>query len=362
MQEQNNILKQELLQLCIDYKINATRMLMTQRYSHLLQYVIDNTPSIISDAKFPLKMKIFWILNDLKDFPKCKICGKELTYTHYSILNGCKQTCSYACQRKLATQNSKITCLKRYGVTNGGGISTSLEKIRKTCLERYGATNVYASEYGKNISRKTCLKKYGKEHYQSTQEFKNKIKQINKEHFGVEFPLQNKDILRKAENTCLKKYGVKWAVQSNEVSKKVHRKYIYNQMYFDSKPEIAFYIWLSDVKNILDIDFEYQPNIVFQYCFDNKVHFYQPDFKVGDQFFELKGDHFFKDGKMILPFRQKNWSDKTYENMCRLYEAKHQCMVENNIIILSSNSYKFFLNYVNENYGKTFLTQFRKKG
>jgi len=37
-----------------------------------------------------------------------------------------------------------------------------------------------------------------------------------------------------------------------------------------------------------------------------------PDFRIGNEYIEIKGDHFFKDGKMILPYRKKEWSDEMY--------------------------------------------------
>ena len=64
---------------------------------------------------------------------------------------------------------------------------------------------------------------------------------------------------------------------------------------------------------------------------------YCPDFKVGDMLFEVKGDHFFENkdvhSKMICPF------DHSQDG---LYEAKHQCMLKNNVIILTSSEYAIF--------------------
>ena len=81
-------------------------------------------------------------------------------------------------------------------------------------------------------------------------------------------------------------------------------------MSFDSAPEVAFYIWLEDVKGILGIDFEHSPHVSFEYVHNGKKHIYMPDFRVGDQFFELKGDHFFRDGKIVNPYRDKSWTDE----------------------------------------------------
>ena len=54
-------------------------------------------------------------------------------------------------------------------------------------------------------------------------------------------------------------------------------------------------------------------------------------------YFEIKGDHFFKDknynNKMICPFDHSQDA---------LYEAKHQCMLKNNVIIITSTEYIMF--------------------
>lgn len=82
-------------------------------------------------------------------------------------------------------------------------------------------------------------------------------------------------------------------------------------MKFDSKPELAYYIWLRD----MNINFTCKPDISFTYSHCSKTYRYFPDFIVEGQVVEIKGDHFFKeDGSMQNPF------DHTQD---ALYEAKH---------------------------------------
>lgn len=71
--------------------------------------------------------------------------------------------------------------------------------------------------------------------------------------------------------------------------KSMRSKYSYAGISFDSCPEMAFYIWLSDVKDILNLDFEYSPDISFEYSYAGKRHVYMPDFRIFNQYFELKG-------------------------------------------------------------------------
>ena len=53
--------------------------------------------------------------------------------------------------------------------------------------------------------------------------------------------------------------------------------------------------------------------------------------RVDGKLYEVKGDQFFDGDKMINPY------DRSQDG---LYEAKHQCMIKNNIIILKENDIK----------------------
>ena len=44
-----------------------------------------------------------------------------------------------------------------------------------------------------------------------------------------------------------------------------------------------------------------------------------------------------------------------------LYEAKHQCMLQNNVKIIKTSMMRYVLQYIDETYGKNFLKQFKKK-
>ena len=125
----------------------------------------------------------------------------------------------------------------------------------------------------------------------------------------------------------------------------MHRKYLYDNLQFDSAPELAYYIWLKDN----NIKFQFQREQSFEYEHNGKKFLYFPDFFLEDeqQFVEIKGDHFFvESGQMICPFRKKKWSDERYEDECAKYEAKHQCMLKNNVKIMRSDEYLFFVQYI----------------
>lgn len=43
---------------------------------------------------------------------------------------------------------------------------------------------------------------------------------------------------------------------------------------------------------------------------------------------------------MFCPYRESDWTNEKYDWMCGLYEAKHQCMIDNNVTILRENTVK----------------------
>lgn len=82
---------------------------------------------------------------------------------------------------------------------------------------------------------------------------------------------------------------------------------------------------------------EYQPDIQFEYEYDGKKHIYQPDFLINGKIYEVKGDQFFEDDKMINPY------DRTFDG---LFESKHQCMLNNGVIILRNKHISNLSEYI----------------
>lgn len=113
-------------------------------------------------------------------------------------------------------------------------------------------------------------------------------------------------------------------------------------MTFGSSWEFLVYDFLIEH----NIQFEYQPDISIPYEYKGTHHTYHPDFKVGDRIIEIKGDNFFRinessgEEEMFCPYRNEDWSDEKYDWMCGLYEAKHQCMITNYVIILREQNIK----------------------
>lgn len=180
--------------------------------------------------------------------------------------------------------------------------------------------------------KQTCMEKYGSPTYMpyGSERFKNRMIEL---------------------------YGVEHNSQVHEFRLKQQQKLMYDGLCFGSSWELALYIWLKDN----NFKFEYQPNSNMWYEFDGKKHKYEPDFKIDGKFVEIKGNHFFDDnGVMKCPYRKKTWTDEQYVHQCALYEAKHQCMIQNDVQILLGEDCQQYLDYIEKMYGKGYLNQFKK--
>ena len=167
--------------------------------------------------------------------------------------------------------------------------------------------------------------------------------------YGVEYTLQLDDyksrLLEKYRSEMYRKYGVWHFSQTPEFHKKAHKRYTnpkYPNMMFDSSWEFKVYDFL--IEN--HIQFEYQPEISIPYEYDDRTWTYHPDFLINGKIYEVKGDNFFrineKTGKeeMYSPWRDDDTSDEEYEWQCGKAEAKHQCMIANNVVILRKRDIK----------------------
>ena len=131
-----------------------------------------------------IKEKVYWIVNDLHDFPKC-YCGKPCKFL--SKEKGYAKHCSPTCAAldPLVQSKSKETNILRYGVDNPAKAELVKQKQEKTNLEKYGNKNFLASEEGKIKSRETIQSKYGVDNVQQNSLIKEKTKNTLRAKYGV---------------------------------------------------------------------------------------------------------------------------------------------------------------------------------
>ena len=171
-------------------------------------------------------------------------------------------------------------------------------------------------------SEKTKIEKYGnKNNIEKAKETWIRI-------YGVDNPMKNKDIVQKA-------------IVSKHFDVLKKRGLIFDEIYFDSSWELAFYIWLKDNNK----QFIYHPNTPIEYLDDtNTIRFYYPDFLVEGKFIEIKGNQFFneKDEPYNLYKKEYWWN-------------KYNMLLNNNVYIMREKEAFIYVKYVNEKYGKDFI-------
>lgn len=265
----------------------------------------------------------------------------------------------------------KQTCLEKYGVSHPWASEDVKQARKNKLLETYNVDNVSQLESVKDKKKQTSLEHFGAEHHLQSPEFVNEYRNVNNEKFGVDFPFLKPEAIVKRKQTCLEKYGsenpstseivkkrkeatclehygVKYYAQSKEASKNRRQLYNYDGQNFDSKPELAFYIWCKDHGKNISRNVE---GIKYTVPEDDREHYYFPDFNVDGELYEIKGNQFLtKEGTWQNPF------DSTSDT---LYEAKHKCAIDNGVKILYGNDYRFYIDYVDRTYTKDFLNLFK---
>lgn len=224
------------------------------------------------------------------------------------------------------------------------------KRIKHSWQRNLGVDHPMKSQKVVEHRRNVWKEKIGCDNPMRSKSIMEKRKLDLKERCGVENPAQIPEIRKKISethksdecklrinNTCEERYGTKWYQQSEEYYRNRRWRYTnpkYPNMTFATFWEFKVYDFLTEH----NIPFEYQVKSI-PYEYDGETHYYHPDFLVNGRIYEVKGDNFFRineeTGKEEMYLTWKgDLSDEEYEWRCGLYEAKHQCMIVNNVVIL----------------------------
>lgn len=239
--------KKEIINIIEHTSLKGVCSTFSSRLHKYLKDWIYQKTSYLDNKKYGICHRIYWILNDITEFPKCYVCGKPVTrpcglhgYDKYPLY--CSHLCSARSDDKF--RKSKETCLKKYGTewsfqnedcknkskkTNlekyGKEYSSQSEAIRnkiiKTCLEKYGKSYITQTDLFKEKSKKTCLEKYGVDNPSKSEIVKNKLKQTCLERFDTKSTFECKNIKNKCYKTMIERYGAKTTLESKELKSKV---------------------------------------------------------------------------------------------------------------------------------------------
>jgi hypothetical protein len=258
------------------------------------------------------------------------------------------------------------TNLERYGRTNVGQFGTA--EYKAAMIAKYGVDNYFKTPESAQLTSNRCkwvpltdaTKKKISETVKSA-ECQYKTKQTNLEKYGVEYTFQVDEFRDRAKQTKLIRY---WnAYFSNFAKAKLtklkrynnpvytnrekarqtlkqrygiehppRKHYHFNSEYFDSLPELAYYLY-----SVAAGDTIIRNPCKFSYCVNGVAHFYFPDFSCNGQLVEIKGAHFLaKDG---------TWQNPYDHSQDAVFEAKHQCAIANNVKILYEADYQKYLDW-----------------
>lgn len=196
---------------------------------------------------FPNKVDYIRCLKfDIKERPRCPICGNYTNWAYQSYHVHCSVKCSKLDENVQAKMES--TCMNKYGVRNGGGSKEALEKIRRTSIEHYGVDNPYKAKEVKEKIRNTCISKYGVDCISKSKSWKENMSKI---------------------------------MQSKEMRKRIYDTKKRNHTFNSSKVEDKLYIDLCSIYG--------EDNIIRNY--NNDLYPWNCDFYIAplDLYIELQG-------------------------------------------------------------------------
>lgn len=290
---------------------------------------------------------------------KCQICEQEFTVRKsglppkYGICKKCK--CSFTSKNRVVTEEQKQqqkekalnTWQSKSEEERKAIVAKRKSSLSETCKSR---TAEERSIIAQNIRNAQAALSFEKKLDISTRK-----RETQKEIWSKRSADRIKELREKnSKGHCTTEYlarrrtvnETRTESQWRDIRSKSQHKYFYGTNCFDSSWELAIWIWAKDK----GMSIEQEP-VMFEYEFNGNLHKYFPDFRLEDDLIEAKGDHFFREDKMICPFD---------ESKNDLYEAKHQCGLKNQVKFWRAKEMQPVLEYINSKYTADYLKLFLK--
>lgn len=287
-------------------------------------------------------------------FKKCSICGK-VYHSRFRLKYLICRSCKILMQKK-NNGTLKHSQKTKENISKSLKTADAQEKRKQTCLQKYGYENPAQSPDLQFKRQQTCIKKYGGV-FSNSKTIAEKIKNTNEIKYGTDNwtksligrktlhrSLSSKESIEKRKHTCLERYGVESVKHLPDIVSLSKCLYQYDNEFFDSSWELAFWIYHKDLNN----------NIIrkcgsFDYVAENVAHKYFPDFKLNNLYIEIKGPQFFNESNQLIDIKKKAPTELTL--------AKQQCMIEHHVKIITDCSK--YIHYVHQKYGNDFLKKFK---
>lgn len=160
-------IKNLLKKLIENFPRNFIQIIKSEKYAQysLIARINDAVP-LLNDKCYTFLTKIYWIINDIHDFPKCENDGKPLIGKNVKNLKsgyGKNPACCKDCAFKIRYVHCKENNIKKYGYANP--FQFRKDDIKQTNIEKYGCTcPANNKDIRSKISENNRIK-YGVEHY-----------------------------------------------------------------------------------------------------------------------------------------------------------------------------------------------------
>lgn len=306
------------------------------------------------------------------DEGKCLTCNKPTNFIN--IARGYYDFCSNYCigKNKDIQNKKKITTREHFGVDWPSQSKEVQNNIIESLESNYGVKNAFNIGLEKSIvnshTEEANLKRGQSIHNTKQELFKNdayKQKVIenyiknNKQKYGTEWTsnlnvvrqkisdtVKSEDCQEKTKQTSLEKYNVPHHTQSRHYIENAKKKYLYNNVYFDSSWELALYIYAIDNK----IPIIREPCTLSYIDDNNKKRYYIPDFLFNNELVEIKGDQFFDNNNNLINMYTK-----------KIEIAKLKCINDNNVKLLRYTDIKYAIDYCIDKYNSNIWYKLFKK-
>ena len=156
-------------------KVNYIRKI--KKDIELIQTINFFTP-LLKDQFYTIHTKIYWLINQIMDFPICPTCKKKFGQNrNISLKKGYPIYCSKTCMDQNLQRREKIknTCIAKKQQTS--------KKIKQTCLKKYGVENVSQVPQIMNKVKLSIKRTY----QQKKEEILKKYKETSKQKYGYQF-------------------------------------------------------------------------------------------------------------------------------------------------------------------------------
>ena len=163
-----------------------------------IESIKQQNPNLKSDNVYE---HCYWVLNDLKDYPKkCLVCNSNIT-SFRSINEGYKaDLCSASCKQKYYFIQRPN---KRKKEKPKASKEESMQKRIETSRTRFGTDFPWQSEEVKKKMKDVFISKYGVDNPYAAGQIKEKIKETLNARYGVDFISQDNEIRNKIKNALL---------------------------------------------------------------------------------------------------------------------------------------------------------------